>query len=43
MKTMHPPDYVLCTSAHDVRLHISGTNEPKSAQVSQQGAQCKWS
>ena len=27
-----------CTSAHDVRLHIDGTNEPKSAQQAKQGA-----
>ena len=28
----------LCTSAHDVRVHIAGTNEPKSAQQAKQGA-----
>ena len=27
-----------CTWAHDVRLHIAGTNEPKSAQQARQGA-----
>ena len=27
-----------CTWEHDVRLHISGTNEPKSAQQAKQGA-----
>ena len=27
-----------CTWAHDVRLHIAGTNEPKSAQQAKQGA-----
>ena len=26
-----------CTWAHDVRLHIAGTNEPKSAQQVKQG------
>ena len=26
------------TWAHDVRLHIAGTNEPKSAQQAKQGA-----
>ena len=26
------------TWAHDVRLHITGTNEPKSAQQAKQGA-----
>ena len=26
-----------CTWAHDVRFHIAGTNEPKSAQPSKQG------
>ena len=28
----------LCTWAYDVRLHIAGTNEPKSAQQAKQGA-----
>ena len=28
-----------CTSAHDLRFHIAGTNEPKSAQNGKQGAQ----
>ena len=27
-----------CTWEHDVRLHIAGTNEPKSAQQAKQGA-----
>ena len=27
-----------CTWAHYVRLHIAGTNEPKSAQQAKQGA-----
>ena len=27
-----------CTWAHDVRLHIASTNEPKSAQHAKQGA-----
>ena len=27
-----------CTWAHNVRLHIAGTNEPKSAQQVKQGA-----
>ena len=27
-----------CTWAHDVRFHIAGTNEPKSAQQAKQGA-----
>ena len=27
-----------CTLAHDVRLDIAGTNEPKSAQQAKQGA-----
>ena len=27
-----------CTWAHDVQLHIDGTNEPKSVQQSKQGA-----
>ena len=27
-----------CPWAHDVRLHIAGTNEPKSAQQAKQGA-----
>ena len=27
-----------CTWAHDVRLHIAGTNETKSAQQAKQGA-----
>ena len=27
-----------CTWSHDVRLHIAGTNEPKSAQQANQGA-----
>ena len=26
-----------CSWAHDVRLHIAGTNEPKSAQQAKQG------
>ena len=26
-----------CTWAHDVQLHIAGTNEPKSAQEAKQG------
>ena len=26
-----------CTWVHDVRLHIAGTNEPKSAQQAKQG------
>ena len=47
MKTMCPPGYhhngfVLrgnsFTWAQDVRLHISGTNEPKSTQQTKQGA-----
>ena len=28
----------LCTWAHDLRLRIAGTNEPKSAQQAKQGA-----
>ena len=36
MKTMCPPCYHhngnSCTWAHDVRLHIAGTSEPKSTQ-----------
>ena len=28
----------LCTWAHDIRLHIAGTNEPKSVQQAKQGA-----
>ena len=35
MKTMCPPGYHhngLGTWAHDVRLYIAGTNEPKCAQ-----------
>ena len=35
-KTMCPPGS--CTWAHDVQLHIAGTNEPKSAQQAKQGA-----
>ena len=31
-----------CTWAHDVRLHIAGTNEPKSAQQFKQGAKQNW-
>ena len=27
-----------CTWAHDLRLHIAGTSEPKSAQQAKQGA-----
>ena len=27
-----------CTWAHDIRFHIAGTNEPKSAQQAKQGA-----
>ena len=27
-----------CTRAHDVRLHIAGTNEPTGAQQAKQGA-----
>ena len=27
-----------CTWAHDVRFHIAGTDEPKSAQQAKQGA-----
>ena len=27
-----------CTWAHDVRLHIAATNEPKSTQQAKQGA-----
>ena len=45
MKTMFPPGYHhngfvgnSCTWAHDVRLHIAGTSEPKSAQQAKQGA-----
>ena len=45
MKTMCPPSYhhngfaaTQCTRAHDVRLHIAGTSEPKSAQQAKQGA-----
>ena len=47
MKTMCPPGYHhnglvacgnSCTWAHDVWLHIAGTNEPKSAQQAEQGA-----
>ena len=30
-----------CTWAHDVRLHIAGTNEPKSAQQAKQGTKYK--
>ena len=50
MKTKCPPGYhhngFMATHAlghmiHDVRLHIAGTNEPKSAQQAKQGAQCK--
>ena len=29
--------------AHNVRLHIVGNNEPKSAQKAKQGAQYRWS
>ena len=32
-----------CTWADDVRLHIAGTNEPKSAQQAKQEAKYKWS
>ena len=32
-----------CTWAHDARLHIAGTNEPKSAHQAKQGAQYKCS
>ena len=32
-----------CTWAHDVRLHIAGTNEPKSPPQTKQGAIYKWS
>ena len=32
-----------CTWAHEVRLHIAGTNKPKSAQQVKQGASYKWS
>ena len=28
----------LCTWAHNIRLHIACTNEPKSAQQAKQGA-----
>ena len=42
MKTMCPPDYhydgFVATWAHDVRLHIADTIEPKSAQQTKQGA-----
>ena len=42
MKTICPPGYhhngFVATWAHDVRLHIAGTNEPKSAQQAKQGA-----
>ena len=31
-----------CTWAHDVRLHIAGTSEPKSAQQVKQGAKQNW-
>ena len=29
---------IMCTWAHDVQLHIAGTNEPKSAQQAKQRA-----
>ena len=29
---------ISCISAHDVRLYIAGTNEPKCAQEANQGA-----
>ena len=32
-----------CTWVHDVRLHIPGTSEPKSAQQAKQGTWYKWS
>ena len=45
MKTTCPPGYHKqwlcgnsCTWAHDARLHIAGTNEPKSVQQAKQGA-----
>ena len=45
MKTMLPPSSHhnwlcsnSCTWAHDVRLHVAGTNEPKCAQQAKQGA-----
>ena len=39
MKTMCPPGYHHnSTWAHDVELHIVGTNEPKSTQQAKQGA-----
>ena len=52
IKTMCPPALRLspqwlcgnsCTWAHEVRLHIAGTNEPKSAEKAKQGALYKWS
>ena len=41
MDCFFPPDYFVdnsCILAHDVRLHIAGINEPKSAQQAKQGA-----
>ena len=35
--------HLSCTQTHDVRLHITGTNEPKFAQQDKQGALYKWS
>ena len=50
MKTMYTsrlsPQWLCgnsCIWAHDVRLHIAGTNEPKSVQQAKQGAKYKWS
>ena len=31
-----------CTWAHDLQLHIAGTNEPKSAQQAKQGVLIVW-
>ena len=45
MKTMYPPGYhhngFAATHAVDVRLHIAGTSEPKSALQAKQGAYIK--
>ena len=52
MKILSPPGYpspqwlchnTSCTWAHDAQLHISGTNETKSAQQVKQGVSCKYS
>ena len=29
--------HIICDWAHNIRLHIAGTNEPKSAQQAKQG------